>query len=101
MHDLAGSARFVSTRESALHGIGVWFDAELVPGQSLGNGPPLRTPSWNQGFLPLLEPIQVIEGDEIDITIEAATDGAVWTWTVAVDGRALARPSSAHGSLGT
>ena len=98
--DVAGSARFISNREGALHGIGVWFVAYLVPGQSLGNGPPLRTPSWNQGFLPLLEPIQVTKGDEIDITLEAASDGAVWTWTVAVDGRAPASHSSAHGSPG-
>ncbi|MCZ6462257.1 MAG: 50S ribosomal protein L11 methyltransferase [Actinobacteria bacterium] len=99
--DVAGSARFVSQRECALHGIGVWFRAELVPGRFLTNGPPLRTPSWNQGYLPLLEPIHVRKGDEIDITIEATSDAAIWAWTVAVDGSAVARHSSADGSLGT
>lgn len=97
--DISGTARFVSTREGAIHGLGVWFDAELVPGVSLSNGPPLRTPSWNQGYLPLLEPIHVERGDEIDITIEANSDGAVWAWTVAVDGSAPSN-SSADGSLG-
>ena len=99
--DVTGSARFVAKRECVLHGIGVWFSAELVPGRFLTNGPPLRTPSWNQGYLPLLEPIQVTKGDEIDITIEATSDAAVWTWTVAVDGSAAARHASGDGSLGT
>ncbi len=99
--DVTGSTRFVSKREGVVHGIGVWFDAELVPGQSLANGPPRRTPSWNQGYLPLLDPIPVTEGAEIDITIETASDAAVWAWTVAVDGFAPARHSSAHGSSST
>lgn len=99
--DVAGSAMFVSNRKGALHGIGVWFNALLVPGRSLANAPPLRTPSWNQGYLPLREPMHVAQGDEIDITIEATSDAAVWEWTVAIDGSAPARHSSADGSLGT
>jgi len=99
--DIAGSARFIAKRTGVLHGVGVWFNAELVPRRPLTNGPPLRTPSWNHGFLPLLDPIQVSEGDEIDISIDVASDGAVWTWTVAFNGAGLATHTSADGSLGT
>jgi hypothetical protein len=99
--DVAGRARFVAKRKGVLHGVGVWFNAELVPGHSLTNGPPLSTPSWHHGLLPLLDPIQISERDEIDITIDIASDGAVWTWTVALNGSGWATHTSADGSLRT
>jgi protein arginine N-methyltransferase 1 len=97
--DVAGGAKFVSNRKGVLHGIGVWFRADLVPGRSLTNGPTSRTSNWNQGYLPLLEPMQVVGGNEIDICIAAASDGASWTWTVAVNGLDRVTHSSANGSL--
>ena len=99
--DVAGRARFVAKGGGVLHGIGVWFNAELVPGRSLTNGPPLRTPSWNHGLLPLLDPIEVSPGDEIDVTIDVAADGAVWGWAVALNGSDWAKHTSADGSLPT
>ena len=65
------------------HGLGVWFDAVLDDRTSISNRPPNVVPSWEQGFLPLAEPVAIQPGDRISATVAVDDDGATWSWRVA------------------
>jgi protein arginine N-methyltransferase 1 len=79
---LAGSVRVRAIKDAFVHGIGVWFQASLTPSIQVTNAPPNSVPSWEQGFLPLDEPIEVIAGDQIRFEITSSESGAEWTWRV-------------------
>jgi protein arginine N-methyltransferase 1 len=79
---LSGEASFSAGREGILHGIGCWFAAELAPGITLSNAPPLKTPSWSHHFLPLERPLPVSAGDRLDVRIQANGNSAQWQWRV-------------------
>ena len=77
----SGLASFRAERDAVVHGLGVWFVAELAQGLELSNAPPLRTPSWNQAFLAFRQPIDLRAGDEIQARIQTASDGGAWEWS--------------------
>ena len=69
-------------RAGELHGLACWFDSLLCPGVSVDNNPTREGSSWSQGFMPLLEPIEVIAGDRFSWEVSASADGETWTWQV-------------------
>jgi len=73
-----GKSRFIATRDAAVHGFGVWFDATLAAGIELTNAHGGAT-EWAQGFLPLDEPLTVTAGTGVDLDLET-DDGKVWRW---------------------
>ena len=79
-------SRLTARRCGTIHGIGAWFHAELSEAISLTNGPPLRTPSWQQAFLPLETPLRIEEGEEVPVRISALDGGGHFEWQV---GRAV------------
>lgn len=83
--EVDGSAQFMIEREATLHGFGVWFAAQLTERISLSNAPPLQTPNWRQGFLPLERPVEVVAGARIELEI-ITDDGLHWRWRGSVDG---------------
>jgi len=76
---VSGTADFVVSDPTAVHGLAVWFSAELTPEILLTNAPPLRTPSWKHLFLPLEVPLSLDAGDTVRVTI-STHDGLVWRW---------------------
>jgi len=80
--DVAGSITVNARRDALVHGIGCWFVAEIAPGISMSNQPPTATPSWNHGFLPLLEPLQVEAGDPLTIEIQSGAGCSRWGWSL-------------------
>ena len=56
---VAGEVNFDFQAQTIVHGFGVWFRAELSPGNVLSNAPPRQTPSWSHLFLPLTAPLHV------------------------------------------
>jgi hypothetical protein len=79
---LSGSVRVEATKDALVHGIGVWFRSSLTPSIEITNAPPNIVPSWEQGFLPLDEPIEIATGDQIRFEVGSSTSGAEWTWRV-------------------
>ena len=79
---LSGEVSFIAGRDGILHGIGCWFAAELAPGITLSNAPPLKTPSWSHHFLPLERPLSVNAGDRLAVQIQANGNSAQWQWQV-------------------
>jgi precorrin-6B methylase 2 len=79
---LSGTIRAGATKEAFVHGIGLWFRSDLTSSVAITNAPPNAVPSWEQGFLPLDEPIAVTAGDHISFTVAVEDSGADWTWKV-------------------
>ncbi|MGE0698236.1 MAG: 50S ribosomal protein L11 methyltransferase [Hyphomicrobiaceae bacterium] len=98
-----GTLRWKVPRSVTVHGLAVWWSAELVPGVTLTTSPLAAPTHWEQLFFPALEPIDVGEGETLAAEIrtrsteEAGTDLA---WTLAVlDGEGRERSRQAM-SLG-
>ena len=80
---LSGSMYVEAIKDAPVHGIGLWFRSDLTSNVTITNAPPNAVPSWEQGFLPLDDTIQVAAGDQVRIDISSSADGADWTWQVA------------------
>jgi protein arginine N-methyltransferase 1 len=79
---LEGSVRGEVLKDARVHGIGLWFESELTQTVSITNAPPNAVPSWEQGFLPLDQPVNVAAGEFITFEISASRSGAEWMWQV-------------------
>jgi hypothetical protein len=77
-----GSVRVEAIKDAVVHGIGLWFRSTLSAGVSISNAPPNAVPSWDQGFLPLEEPIGVHAGESVGFEVSASASGADWAWQV-------------------
>jgi protein arginine N-methyltransferase 1 len=82
-----GVGTFSAERRGRLAGLAVWFRAELAPGVSIENAPGGAYPSWKQSFFPIDTPLDVEDGDTIDVRIDTY-DGIEWRWSVTVNGSA-------------
>lgn len=94
-----GEMRWQLKRPATIHGLAVWWTAELVPGVNLTTSPLDAPTHWEQLFFPALEPIEVKAGDTLVAEIrsrsseEAGTDMA-WTFAVS-DGQSKIRSRQA------
>ena len=79
---LVGRVREEAIKDASVHGIGVWFRSDLTPSTTITNAPPNSVPSWEQGFLPIDEPIEVSAGDNVEFEVSSSDSGAEWTWRV-------------------
>ncbi len=83
-----GTLRWEITQPSTVHGLAVWWTAELVPGVPLSTSPLAPPTHWEQLFFPALEPIELAQGETLVAEIrsrsseEAGTDMA---WSFAVE----------------
>jgi len=80
-----GTLKWPIGRATTLHGLAVWWTAELVPEVFLTTSPLSEPTHWEQLFFPALEPMDLSEGDTLVAEIrsrsteEAGTDLA-WTF---------------------
>ncbi len=76
-------------RSGTAHGWLVWFDAELMAGIGFSNGPEENkiTDVYGRGFFPLLEPVSIVEGDNITLALQAnLVDGEyIWRWDTRIE----------------
>ena len=79
---LSGTVHVEALNEAIVHGIGLWFRSSLATGISITNAPPNAVPSWEHGFLPLNEPIEVYAGEAIHFEVSSTASGGEWTWQV-------------------
>ena len=69
-------------RPGVAHGIAVWFDAELADGIGFSNRPGEPELIYGNGFFPLPQPVDVREGERVEVKLRAdlVQDDYVWTW---------------------
>lgn len=86
-HARKGVATWTLPRRTTVHGLAVWWIAELAPGVLLSTSPLAEPTHWEQLFLPSLEPVTAERGETLEAEIgsrtteEGGTDIA-WTLTV-------------------
>lgn len=69
-------------RNGTAHGFAVWFDSELVDDAGFSNHPAAPRMIYGQGFFPFSEPVDVVDGDRIELRLAAkfVQDDYVWRW---------------------
>ena len=80
--DVCGAARLVVTRQGVGHGLAVWFDATLLEGITFSTGPAAPELVYGTAFFPWPDAVELAEGDEIEIRIDARQvgDDYIWRW---------------------
>ena len=89
-----------AARNGTAHGFAVWFDSELVDDIGFSNHPEAPRMIYGQGFFPFSQPVEVSEGDRIDLRLAAnfVQDNYVWRWdTDFVDRKVSFKQSTFYG----
>ncbi len=77
---------FYATRRGRLHGLAGWFNAELIPGLHISNGPKDKGSHWGLAFFPIDQPVVVNQGNRIQVEVCSTKNGEHWHWQVEVNG---------------
>ncbi len=77
-----------AARKGTAHGVAVWFDTELADGIGFTNHPGAPELIYGNGFFPFSEPVEIDEGDRIELQLSAkfVTDDYVWRWNTEIFG---------------
>ncbi|HEX5966129.1 MAG TPA: 50S ribosomal protein L11 methyltransferase [Pyrinomonadaceae bacterium] len=69
-------------RSGTAHGLAVWFDSELIDEIGFSNHPSGPELIYGNGLFPFSMPVEVVEGDRIQLTLSAdfIRDDYVWRW---------------------
>jgi protein arginine N-methyltransferase 1 len=88
--NLDASVELEATRGGIVHGLLVWFDAEIAEGLGYSNAPGQPRLVYGQMLLPLAEPVRLAAGDRISARIRGnLIDGRyLWSWDSSVIDRA-------------
>jgi len=69
-----------------IHGLAVWWDCWFTPNQFFSNSPTNPNNTWGQMFFPFMEPIKVVENEQINISlhiIESKSSGQInYKWDI-------------------
>lgn len=88
----SGAARLAATKNCTAHGLGLWFETQLVEGIGFSTIPADAQSIYGHGFLPWLEPVELTEEDDVRVELSADPVGTdyVWRWETRIhfaDGR--------------
>jgi SAM-dependent methyltransferase len=78
----AASLSLRALRDGTAHGLGMWFETELYQGIGFSTGPGTGETVYGHVFLPWMEPVELAEGEEVEIELHADPVGTdyVWRW---------------------
>ena len=66
-----GTERWTAEKPMTIHGFGLWWEAELVAGITLSTSPLEKPTHWEQIYLPLLEPIELRNGQSCELHLHS------------------------------
>jgi SAM-dependent methyltransferase len=80
--DVNAEISWRAARNGTAHGVAVWFDSELADGIGFSNHPAAPQMIYGVGLFPFSQPVQVKEGERIELRLAAdlVQDGYVWRW---------------------
>lgn len=87
-------------RTGIAHGIAVWFDAVLADAIGFSNRPGAPELIYGNAFFPFPQPVEVREGERVEVRLRAdlVQDDYVWTWATDFTDRGLGfRQSTFYG----
>ena len=78
-------------RRATVHGLAIWFDAELIDGIGFSNAPGDEELIYGQALFPLKEPVEVGPGDQVEVRLEARLidDDYVWRWDTSIPSKQI------------
>ncbi|MGH8221654.1 MAG: 50S ribosomal protein L11 methyltransferase [Woeseiaceae bacterium] len=84
--DARGEVAWAIDDDATAHGIGVWFDTELVDGVGFSNAPDRPRAIYGQMFFPFTQPLVLQRGDRVAVAVAATRVGPeyVWQWNTTV-----------------
>lgn len=83
-----GTASWSDLGDATVHGFALWWHVELVPGVSLSTSPYAPPTHWEQVYLPLLQPVALGTGQELDLVLSSSTrEGVRLVWETRVQQR--------------
>lgn len=73
---------FPVQRAGTVHGILMWFEAELAPGIGFSNAPGAPEQIYGQAFFPLEHPVRVAAGaiPRVDVSAHLLDGQYIWSW---------------------
>jgi protein arginine N-methyltransferase 1 len=80
--DVDAQISWRAARSGTAHGIAVWFDAETADGIGFTNRPGADELIYGQGFFPFTRPVDVSDGEHINVRLRAdlIESDYVWSW---------------------
>jgi type I protein arginine methyltransferase len=80
---------FLLARPATVHGVCIWFETQLFDGIGYSSGPDGASTIYGQVFLPWLEAVQLMEGQEVYLGLHADLIGSdyIWRWETTICGR--------------
>jgi len=101
-----GQLQFRASRSATGHGIGLWFETQLLDGIGYSTEPRNTETVYGHIFLPWLQAVSLCEGDTVTVDLRAHLVGNdyIWQWETTIPashGRAAAhfRQSTFYGSV--
>jgi len=84
--DVDGTVRWTIAAEQVAHGVGAWFDTELIRGVGFSNAPDRPRTIYGQMFFPFQEPVALSRDDSVAVRLAAklVDDTYVWQWQTTV-----------------
>ncbi|MEZ5165230.1 MAG: 50S ribosomal protein L11 methyltransferase [Acidimicrobiales bacterium] len=81
--DLRGECGWMIERDATVHGLEVWFDADLGFGFGYSNAPGAPDLVYGTEFFPFAEPLDARAGDRVEVRLEArhVKDTYLWRWS--------------------
>ena len=95
----SGEASWVADSPISIHGLALWWRADLAEGISISTGPLDPRTHWEQLYLPALEPLHLQARERLNVRLRSTTSfekGTNVTWSLAVSdvrGKERARQS--------
>ncbi len=84
--NVSGRLEFTATQAGIGHGLGIWFDTELIEGVGFSNHPNEPELIYGHTFFPWEQPVEINPGDNITVTLQAhlVDDDYIWQWSTHV-----------------
>lgn len=92
--DLDAQSELTATTNRTVHGVLVWFDAEIAEGIGYSNAPGAPPLVYRQRFLPFPEAVRLRAGDRVKLRLRATLSGDdyIWSWdSEVIDGSSRER----------
>ncbi len=80
-----GEAAWRLASDAKVHGLAVWWEAELVPGVMLSTAPGAQQTHWEQLYFPLMSPVACKRGETLKATLNSRSseaEGTHLSWKV-------------------
>jgi len=87
---------FISSRSGMIYGLAGWMDLQLTDDIVLSNSPSSASTVWENIFFPIDKPLEVSEGDAIDVILKTIPfeNDYEWNWDIIIPQKGISSSQS-------